>query len=166
MVILSNIQSELENPSKFHYKKEWIESTIPEEQTIYELYAFGTIADIPATVRLSLTVQMIKKLQLLTIISLAQQQGEISYNHIMSQCEIDSMDTIERYMIELRQVFQIKLDSVRQIVKVINLYDCRDIYDNERPLMFVAIPKFNKTALVEKLEQWKGKLTQQIQDRH
>lgn len=166
MVIPTDILYELENPSKFHYKKEWIESTTHEEQTIYELYAFGIIADIPATIQPLLTVEMIKKLQLLTIISLAQQQREISYNHLMSQCEIDSMDTIERYMIELRQFFQMKLDSVRQVVKIINLYDCRDIYDNERPLMFVNIPKSNKTSLIEKLEQWKGKLTQQIQDSH
>lgn len=158
------ILCDIENPSKFHYKKDWLESTTPDVQNIYELYTFGTMADVPVEVRSSLTAEMIKKLKLLTIISLTQIYRYIPYNLIMSRCEIDSVDTIERYMVELRDFFKIKLDSVRQVVTIVNLYDCRDIYDHERPLNFVSVPKYNKATLIDKLEQWKGKLTQQIQD--
>lgn len=164
MTTLYDIQHDIDDPSKFHYKKEWLESSTPDAQNIYELYTFGTISDIPTKLRPSLTSGMIKKLQLLTIISLAEIHRDIPYRLIMSKCEIDSVDTIERYLVELRTIFKIKLDSVEQVVKIVNLYDCRDIYDNERPLNFVTAPKSNKTALVDKLEQWKGKLTQQIQD--
>ncbi|SMN19856.1 similar to Saccharomyces cerevisiae YDR179C CSN9 Subunit of the Cop9 signalosome [Maudiozyma saulgeensis] len=162
--IPNHIHTILEDPSKFHYKQEWLESDTLESRDIFELFSFGTIEDVPLNLRLS--PEMLKKLQLLTIVSLVQTHRELSYTFIMEQCKIFSIDTIERYLIELRPFFKVTLDSVRQVAQINTLLDCRDVYDNEIPLQYVSIPRENKTQLIEKLKHWQNKLTGQIKDPH
>ncbi|CAB4253939.1 similar to Saccharomyces cerevisiae YDR179C CSN9 Subunit of the Cop9 signalosome, which is required for deneddylation, or removal of the ubiquitin- like protein Rub1p from Cdc53p (cullin) [Maudiozyma barnettii] len=160
--IPNHLHAAIEDPTRFHYKQEWLESTEPGTENIFELFSFGTIKDIQP--QLNLTPAMFKKLQLLTIVSMVQTQRELSYTYIMEQCKIFSTDIVERYLIELRLFFKVKLDSIRQAAQILSIYDCRDVYDNEKPLQYVCIPRDNKDQIIEKLKQWHGKLTGQIKD--
>lgn len=159
-MLLQSIQSVLEDPDKFHYKQEWLQSDTEESSGIFELFSFGTMRDIPTN--LQLTPRMIVKLQRLTLISLSQTYRELSYSLIMRECNIDSIDIIEQSLIELQSFFKVKLDPIRKVAIIISWYDCRDVYANEKPLTLIQNPKITKTILLKKLEQWQHKLNKQI----
>ncbi|GMM57920.1 Csn9 protein [Maudiozyma humilis] len=162
MSVREAVIMKLEDPSRFHYKQDWLEVQDDELNMLFELFTFGTTRDVPNA--LILSPLMLKKLQLLTIVSLAQLERELTYSKIMETCLITSIDILERYMIELRNFFTVKLDPVRHVARITHLIDGRDVYCYEKPLLLGINPLHTKSELVTKLTQWQHKLNKQIKE--
>lgn len=152
-----------EDPLKFHYKQYWLQTQNEEQTVLFELFAFGTINDIPK--QMVLSPLMLKKLQLLTMISLSQCERELTYSKIMEVCAISSIDKVERYMIELRNFFSVKLDPIRESARIESLNDARDVYGGEKPLLLDIRPLHTKAELIDKLTHWQHKLNKQIKQK-
>lgn len=152
----------LEDPPKFHYKELWLEENNLKESEVLELFAFGNIRDV--TDDMQLTALMIAKVQKLTIISLSEYYRELPYELIKRECKIDDVWDVEEYLIQLRDVFQVELDSVRQIATIVKWFDCRDVYAGEKDLKIVKNVKTTKKTLLQDLKRWKSKLRNDILD--
>lgn len=152
----------LEDASKFHYKELWLEEDSPKERDILELFAFGNIRDVSNNMQL--TPLMIAKLQKLTIISLSEYYRELPYELIRRECKIEDVWDVEEYLIQLREVFQVELDSVRQIATIVEWFDCRDVYAGEKDLKIVKNVKTSKETLLEGLKRWRSRLRNDILD--
>lgn len=150
----------LEDPQRFHYKDLWLAEENPARRDVLELFAFGTLQDAPSG--MELTTPMVTKLQKLTIISLSEHFRELSYVEIQRKCHIDEIGTLEELLIQLRTFFEVRLDSVRQVATIGRLYDCRDVYADERPLQVVKNLPTTSDTLLQDLRRWKRKLQVEI----
>lgn len=146
------IIQKLEDPSIFHYKDLWLKETNDERVSILEIFAFGVISDSKG---IELSPRMRQKLQKLTIVTLSERYRELSYELIRSEAQLDSLLQVEPYLIQLRTFFEVKLDPVRKIAHVGRCYDCRDVYNNEKPLQIVE-PRVTGSTLRDSLVQWKN----------
>lgn len=150
----------LEDPSRYHYKDLWLEETDPERRKALELFAFGTVQHIDKSI--PLTTPMLRKLQKLTIVSLSERLREIPYELIRQECGINDTATIEECLIQLREFFEVQLDSPAQQATILRWYDCRDVYGGERPLVVVPEPATTSASLLKDLESWHRKLQLEI----
>lgn len=150
----------LEDPQRFHYKDLWLKENNPNDRVILELFAFGKIEDAPRN--MVMTTLMLQKLQKLTIISLSEQYRELSYDLIQTQCGIADIIVIEEYLIQLQDIFQVKLNSVLQSATIVKWFDCRDVYSGERELQLVKSLTVDRSTLIRDLKRWKLKLQNEI----
>ncbi|CCD22272.1 Csn9p NDAI_0A01140 [Naumovozyma dairenensis CBS 421] len=165
----AGLKEALEDPQKYHYKQEWLSSDFESTRELLEIFAFGTVNDLTNlkfSKREDLTSSMIDKLRKLTIISLSAKYRYISYDFIRKECEMDSSNDIEEYLIQLQDFFQMEIDSVGQQVRIIRCFDSRDVYANELPLINLGkdTPTTTKDELLQSLHKWKLKLLCQITD--
>lgn len=119
----------LEEPHKYHYKAEWLESKDLGERRLFEIFAFGNIKDVPAGI--TLTSSMRSKLEKLTLITLSETHNELTYENIRQQCQIEDNSIIENHLIQLQDIFKVQIDSVNLSVVFLKRLDCRDVYCNE-----------------------------------
>lgn len=148
---MGSIIQELEDPSKFHYKDLWLREDDDKSLLLLEIFSFGVMNDIKG---IELSAKMKKKLQKLTIVSLSEVYGELPYELIKSEAQLDSLQQVELYLIQLRQFFDVKLDPVRKFAYINHYHDCRDVYNNEKPLKVIK-PRVTGITLRESLIQWK-----------
>lgn len=150
----------LENPEIMHYKDMWLMEEDQLGRKVLELFSYGTVQDIPKD--LALTDKMLTKLQKLTIVSLCEQQRQLSYAEVQHGCQISDLATVEELFIQLRAFFDVKLDSVQQTATIHRMHDCRDVYGGERPLLLIKQPQTTKNSLLRDLRRWKLKLHTEI----
>lgn len=161
-MINDNIIKELELPGRYHYKDLWRSSQDSDEEVLLEIFAFGTVKDLPK--ELQLTHSLTEKLRKLTIISLSQDHRDLSYDFISQECQINKVEDVERYLIELNSLIEVKMDSTKGLCKILKWKDCRDVYCGEKPLHVVKRVGLTKNDLILSLEQWKEKLQVDILD--
>ena len=152
----------LEEPHKYHYKAEWLESKDLDERQLFEIFAFGNIKDVPEDT--TLTSSMRSKLEKLTLITLSETYNELTYENIRKQCQIEDNSIIENHLIQLQDIFKVEIDSVNLSIIFLKRLDCRDVYCNERELVVIENPRVTKECLVNNLRKWKIKLKQDILD--
>lgn len=164
-MISKELAEAIEDPCRFHYKDLWLQERNLEQRNLLELFAFGSLDDMNARIATQLTQDMIMKLRKQTMISLSEHYQEIHYDLIRQKCQVDSSHDIETMLIQLRDVFLVELDSVRQVVTITEHYDCRDVYSHERELNVVqAANVTTKDKIREDLLAWKRKLLKDILD--
>ncbi|EJS42343.1 csn9p [Saccharomyces arboricola H-6] len=160
MAIREEIIRALEEPHKYHYKAEWLNSKNPKERQLFEIFAFGDIKNTPEN--MTLTSLMRSKLEKLTLITLSEKYNELSYEVIRQECQIEDHSIIETHLIQLQDVFEVEMDSVNLSIKILKRFDCRDVYCHEKELTVIETPKVTKEYLVNNLRNWETKLKQNI----
>lgn len=148
------IIQKLEDPSVFHYKDLWLRETDNARLLILEIFAFGVVKDSKG---IKLSPKMRQKLQKLTIVTLSEGQRELTYELIQSEAQLDSFLQVELYLIQLRHFFEVKLDPVRKVAHIGHFHDCRDVYNNEKPLQVVK-PRITGSTLRDSLAQWRNSI--------
>ncbi|CAI4038055.1 hypothetical protein SMKI_04G3940 [Saccharomyces mikatae IFO 1815] len=150
----------LEDFHKYHYKEEWLNSKDLDERQLLEIFAFGNVEDLPKNIRL--TPPMRSKLERLTLITLSEKYNELSYEMVRQECQIEDNGIIEGHLIELQDILKAEMDSVNEFIKILNRFDCRDVYCCERELIVVKKPRVTKEYLVHNLHSWEINLKQNI----
>lgn len=150
----------LEDPRKYHYKKEWLNCKDPDEQQLFEIFAFGNIKDLPENI--ILTSLMRSKLEKLTLVTLSEIYNELSYELVRQECQIEDDSIIESHLIQLQGILKAEMDSVNKSMKFSKRFDCRDVYCHERELTVIETPRVTKEYLVHNLRSWETKLKQNI----
>ncbi|CAR26891.1 hypothetical protein ZYGR_0I01630 [Zygosaccharomyces rouxii] len=149
---MDSIVRQLEDPSIFHYKDLWLKETDNDRLLVLEIFAFGVMSDSKG---IELSPGMRQKLQKLTIVTLSETHRELTYELIQSEARLDSSLQAELYLIQLRQFFEVKLDPVRKVAHIGRCYDCRDVYNQEKPLKAVK-PRVTGSTLRDSLVQWRN----------
>ena len=157
------IISLLEKPYLYHYKQQWLSSTNEIERKYLELFTFGTIRHLYRN-EFQLTSPMYEKLQKLTIISLSEQHCEMQYDLVEQECKLRDSDQLEHYLIELQDIIHFKLDPIEKHVTIIKMFDCRDVYAYEHPLLVVNDLKVSNESLLRDLQRWKQKLKKKYEN--
>ncbi|QLQ82318.1 hypothetical protein HG537_0H00790 [Torulaspora globosa] len=150
----------LESPQRFHYKDLWLQETDPLRRKVLELFTFGTIQHIRDDT--PMTAGMLRKLQQLSIVSLSERLRELPYGLIEQECGIRDDDTVEQQLMQLREFFEVRLDSPARLATIDRWFDCRDVYGGERELLIVPRPSTNRDSLIQDLESWHRKLHTEI----
>lgn len=146
------IVQKLEDPSIFHYKDLWLKETDNDSLLVLEIFAFGVMSDSKG---IQLSPRMRQKLQKLTIVTLSERYRELTYDLIQAEAQLDSLLQVELSLIQLREFFDVKLDPVRKVAHIGRCHDCRDVYNNEKPLQMVN-PGVTGSTLRESLAQWRN----------
>lgn len=155
----------VENPEIYWYKTNWVNATDPTEAKFLELFCFGTIKDWQSRwPQLQLTERMIIKLQKLTLITLCLQNRTLTYSLLLEETKISNYQTLEEYLMSLREFFQTQINSVKGLVTVRKLLDSRDVYGYERPLLLLDNPHFDKARIIKDLLCWKNKLINELSE--
>lgn len=160
MVMREETIKSLEDPYKYHYKEEWLNTKDPDEQQFFEIFAFGNIKDLPENI--ILTSLMRSKLEKLTLVTLSEIYNELSYELIKEECQIEDDGIIESHLIQLQNIFKAEMDSVSKSMKFSRRFDCRDVYCHEKELTIIENPRVTKEYLVQNLRSWETKLKQNI----
>ncbi len=108
MVMREETIKSLEDPYKYHYKEEWLNTKDPDEQQLFEIFAFGNIKDLPENI--ILTSLMRSKLEKLTLVTLSEIYNELSYELIKEECQIEDDGIIESHLIQLQNIFKAEMD--------------------------------------------------------
>lgn len=160
-----SIRRILEDPQIFHYKQYWLKvpiGTIQDE--ILSIFSFGRYRD-ALTYKLRLNDPMRRKLQKLTIVSImcnSKKNAGIPYSIFLEECGIEDVAVFEQYLIELQPLVRCRMDQVSQTINIIEWFDCRDIYCNEKPLPELSHVPMTKNDLIENLRRWRFKLQNDI----
>ncbi|QHS72386.1 Csn9p [Saccharomyces paradoxus] len=160
MVVKEEIIKAIEDPRKYHYKKEWLNSKDLDERQLFEIFAFGNIKDLPENI--ILTSLMRSKLEKLTLVSLSEIYNELSYELVRKECQIEDDSIIESHLIQLQGILKAEMDSVNKSMKFSKRFDCRDVYCHERELTVIENPRVTKEYLLHNLRSWETKLKQNI----
>ncbi|QLG73911.1 hypothetical protein HG535_0F04230 [Zygotorulaspora mrakii] len=164
-MLSEELKSVLEDPNIFHYQHLWLKEDNAEQRDVLELFAFGSFNDLNSHSQLAsrLTELMLMKLRKQTIISLSESYREVSYDMIRKSCQMNDSHDIEVMLIQLRDILQIRLDSVKETVTFTQCHNCRDVYTHERDLRVVNEGNIvTKDKLLKNLNSWKRKLLDDI----
>lgn len=154
--------TDLEDPSCFHFKELWLSSDDSDEQKLLELFCFGTIGDVPE--HMSISPLMWRKMTKLTLLGLATEARSLKYSYVMEQCRLRNGEEVEETFIALRGLIDFQIDSVESTIKILQCFDCRDVYGGERDLLLLHDVVPTKLTLIRDLLRWKDKLAREIYD--
>ena len=122
-----------------------------EARTLLEIFTYGTLADFRAAGLPDLSPQQLKKIQMLTLASLASEKSVLSYGELLSVLEMTSTRYLEDLIIETfyEGLIKGKIDHKNSCLRVFECFG-RDLRPSDLPQVLTKIENYVRN--IEEME--------------
>ncbi|CDO94038.1 unnamed protein product [Kluyveromyces dobzhanskii CBS 2104] len=141
-----------------NYKRWWVQSNDLQQSNLLAILCFYDIEDVPQSILAGFNENTLRKLRVLSLLSLCETSAHIKYEHIKEKCDVKNDEDVEELLIQVQLFVDLKIDSVTRTAAILKHKASRDIYGGEKTVPFGS-PVRSKTQILSELVNWKRSIT-------